>query len=203
MAKDCTSTALYESLKYCPGEPSTPGIRQAVYYVPKRAITTYPTLAASAESATGIAPLVEYNGNFVLAADEKFLRLDLIPEKGMVDSEPQGEDYFRTYLNKITLTHPKNDVAATAFARQALNDDLLYVVQQRDGKWRILGNEMFSTKTSPKLSTGEGATSAKGLTIEIEVTDVCPAPFYVGTLDTVDGEIDCSGNAVTDTADNT
>ncbi len=194
MAKDCTSTALYESLKYCQGKPVLPGIRQKVYVIPKRDIVKWPKLPETA--AAGMGELATYVGSFELAAEKSFLSLDLVLNKGMVEWETQGDKPWRTFLNKVTLHHAEVDEAATAYARQVLTDDMVYVVNQRDGKWRVLGNEMFETDTKPKGSTGEGASGESGTQFEVEVTDVCPAPFYVGTLTTEDGEIDCSGAAV-------
>jgi hypothetical protein len=39
---------------------------------------------------------------------------------------------------------------------------------------------------------GQGATGTTSTTINAEATDEVPAPFYVGTLATEDGDIDCS-----------
>ncbi len=199
MATNCQSLGLYESLNYCPGETVLPGIRNQVYCISKRDIVTYPTLpefgADVAMNTTSV-----YVGNFVFAAEKKAQRIDMVLNKGQVEWEVQGEDPAITFLNKATLSHPKTDEAAAAFQRLAAHDDLIYFVQVRSGKWRVLGNEMFNTVTKPKGSTGEGTTGESGSQFEIEATDVCPAPFYVGTLDTVDGEIACGSG---DEADST
>lgn len=193
MPSTCTANALYESLKFCTGTTVLPGIRQRVYFAAKRDIVMWPSLPAP--SASAISAAAEYAGNFTLAADKEWNVIDLTLNKGMIECETQGEKPSRTFLNKATLSHPHTDAAAAAFARQAVADDLVYIIQQRDGKYRVLGNEMFETDSKPKLSTGEGATGEAGLTIEIEVTDICPAPFYKGTLKTEDGEIKCDPSA--------
>lgn len=192
MSKQCTDAALYESLNFCQGKAILPGIRQKVYAQRKRNIVGWPTLPAAAEAA--MKELAIYQGNFTLAADQKWLCVDLTLNKGVVEWETQGEVPSRTFLNKATLNHPEIDEDAAAFSRQAIMDDFVYIVQQRDGKWRVLGNEAFQTDTKPKGSTGEGTTGEGGTTLEIEVTDVCPAPFYTGTLETDEGTFDCSTN---------
>ena len=48
-------------------------------------------------------------------------------------------------------------------------------------------------RVSPDL--GLRATGTTSTTINVEATDEVPAPFFVGTLETEDGDIDCSGNA--------
>jgi len=195
MSKQCTDAALYESLTFCQGKTILPGIRQKVYVQRKRNIATWPKLPDTAT--TNMRELAVYKGDFVLVADQKWLSIDLTLNKGQVEWETQGEVPSRTVLNKATFSHPEIDEDAAAFARQAVMDDFVYVVQQRDGKWRVLGNEAFQTDTKPKGSTGEGTGGEAGTQLEVEVTDVCPAPFYVGKLDTEDGELDCSTNAYT------
>lgn len=193
MAKTCTNTALYESLKYCKGKPVLPGIRQKGYFVSKDDITAWPTLPAAAK--TNMNEIATYTGSFTLAADKKWHVIDFTLNKGSISWETQGDIPARTFLNKATLNHPEIDEDAAAASRQMLYDDIVFVIPQRDGKYRVLGNEEFPTDTKPQGTTGEGTSGDVGTTLEIEVTDVCPAPFYVGTLDTDDGEIDCSGTA--------
>ena len=65
----------------------------------------------------------------------------------------------------------------------------MYLVQRRDGKFRVIGNEMFETDTKPKQDGGEGVTGEQGTSLEISVTDVCPAPYYPGKIETEDGDI--------------
>jgi len=191
MAKTCTNTALYESLKYCKGKPVLPGIRQRGYYISKDDITKWPTLPETAT--TAMSEIAIYSGSFTLAADKTFHAIDFTLNKGSISWETQGDAPARTFLNKATLNHPEIDEDAAAASRQMLYDDIVFVIPQRDGKWRVLGNEKFATDVKPQGTTGEGTSGDVGTTLEIEVTDLCPAPFYVGTLATDDGDIDCSG----------
>lgn len=183
----CASKALYKSLQHCAGKTVLSGIRQRVYYIPKSDIVTWPVLPDTATDAMG--KLATYEGNFVLASDKKWQFIDLVLNKGQIESETQGEKPSRSFLNKATLTNPAASADAAGFARQAVAEDLVYLIQQRDGQFRVLGNEMFETDTKPGFSTGEGATGEAGTTIAIEVTDLCPAPFYPGEIVTEAGKI--------------
>ena len=187
----CENTSIYDSLAFCTGQTSLPGLRKVVFYTPKRNIVRWPTLPESAIN--NMEEIAVYQGDFVMASDAVFKRIDMSLNKGVVDYEPQGEIPSRTFLNKGSFKHPFNNEKATAFARLANAEDFVFVTQQRDGKFRVLGNEMFETDTKVSGSTGEGTTGDVGTNINVEVTDVCPAPFYVGTLVTENGEIDCSG----------
>lgn len=190
MAKDCTNAALYESLDFCKGTTLLPGIRTRMYYIPKRDIVTWPKLPAEANA--NMAELAAYDGDFTLAADAKWHAIDLIDNKGKIESESQGDKPARSFVNKISVVHPETDEAATGFCRQANADDFVYLIQRRNGKFRVLGNEMFETDTKPKQDSGEGVTGDFGTTLEIEVTDICPAPYYTGKIVTEDGTIDAA-----------
>lgn len=188
--KTCENTSIYDSLAFCSGQTVLPGIRKRVFVIPKAQIVKWPTLPKMSDE---MKKLAIYDGSFTLAADAVFKHIDLSLNKGAINYETQGEKPSRSFLNKGSFKHPYNDEDAAAFARQAIADDLVFVVQQRNGKWRVLGNEMFETDVRVSGGTGEGTTGEVGTTIEVEVTDECAAPFYVGTLVTESGEIDCSG----------
>lgn len=62
------------------------------------------------------------------------------------------------------------------------------------GNYRVFGNEKWTTKNTVAQALGQGATGTTSTTISVEATDEVPAPFYRGTLETEDGDIDCSKN---------
>lgn len=198
---ECVSNDLYKSLGFCQGKPVLPGIRRRVYYQKKSNIAKWPKLPElDAEGAT-MEKIATYEGDFILAADKKWLSLDVLTAKSDVSSEAQGEKPSVTVLNKANLLHSGTDEAATGFCRMALNDDLVFLSQQRNGKFRVIGNEAFETTVKPSQTTGQGDTGESGTTLEVSVTDVCPAPFYAGKIETEDGTISgADGSAVTDEA---
>ena len=190
MAKECTNAALYDSLPFCKGKTILPGIRSRLYYVPKRDIVSWPTLPDTAK--TDMSELATYEGNFTLGSDKYWNFIDLVDNKGKIESERQGDKPARSFINKTSVVHPETDEYATGFARQANSDDFVYLTQVRNGKFRVLGCEAFSTDTKPKQDSGEGVTGDFGTTLDIEATDVCPAPYYKGKIVTKDGIIDAA-----------
>lgn len=188
MATDCTTTDMYESLKWCEGKTVLPGIRPKVYFIKKANIVKWPKLPDIGDTQS-MKDLAIYVGNFVLAADKNWLTLNSLSTKSNVTSEVQGEKPSRTTLNKCSIKHPGTEEDAAGFCRQAMADDLVFLVQQRNGKFRVMGCEEFEADIKPSLALGEGVTGEAGTTIEIEATDVCPAPFYQGKIETADGDI--------------
>ncbi len=192
-SSNCTTKSLYEGLPWCQGSPVLPGIRGKVYYIPKKDIVTWPTLP-SADGSDGqtMADLATYKGNFTLKADKKWLLLDVVDKSSSVSSEAQGEQPCITSLNKATFLHPGTKAAVTGFVRQANTDDVVYIVFEKTGEARVIGNAMYQTTTKAAQASGSSPTDSAGTTIEVEVTDLCPAPFYPGDIETEDGTIDGS-----------
>ena len=197
MPQDCTTANLYDSLRFCDGNVVIPGIRRRVYYIPKSNIVSYPTLPDVDADGASMGSIATYVGNFVLAADSKFKYIDIDDASSNVDSESQGEMYSRTFLNKATFKHPGKAEEATGFARMANNSDLLFLYQERSGKFRVLGNDKFTTNVKPAQNSGAKETDASGTTLSIEVSDVCPAPFYTGEIPLDSGVLNTSTCEIT------
>ena len=107
MATECSNAALYSSLGFCKGKPLLPGIRTRVYYIPKSDIVKFPTLPEKATES--MASLATYTGAFELEAEKKWKYIDLIDNKGKIESESQGDFPARTFINKISLVHPETE----------------------------------------------------------------------------------------------
>lgn len=182
----CTAGAPFASLRFCSGERVLPGIRTAIYYINKNDILTWPTLPSPSDEDADLAALATYTGEFTLRADKKWQRIDLTTGKGNVEWETQGERPSCTFLNKLTASHPGTAEEAAGFCSIAQNADLVFLVQQRDGRFRVLGSEMFETVVKPKGSLGEGTSTNASTDIEIEATDIVPAPFFPGKIVTAD-----------------
>mgnify|MGYP001359460802 CR=1 FL=1 len=190
MAKVCTS--IQKSLGWCQGTPELPGVKRRIYYLAKSEIVVFPQLP---RDELGRATSAILAGSFTLAADAKWKYIDIIPDKAQLTSEAQGELPSQTQLNKLTAVHPGVGADASAAAAYINNTDNVFVVEDMKGNFRVLGNDKWSTKATVAQDLGQGTTGTTSTTISVEATDEVPAPFYVGTLETEDGDIDCSGKA--------
>ena len=193
---ECTITNIYDDLKFCKGKTVLPGLRPKVYYIPKEQIVKFPKLPAVDEEGATMESIGTYDGDFVFAADAVAKRIDILTPASNVTAASQGEKPSKTFANSCTLKYAGNNAAAVGFSRLANSDDFVYFVQQRDGQFRVVGNEMYETNTNPSMDSGMAETDASGTTLEITVSDVCPAPYYVGKLATSDGVLDCATGAI-------
>lgn len=186
-------TSLQKSIGWCQGTPELPGVKRRIYYLAKNQIVTFPPLPRDESGRVTSSVLT---GSFVLAADAKWLYIDILPDKSQLTSEAQGELPSQTQLNKLTAVHPGVGEEASAAAAYINNSDNVFVVEDMKGNYRVLGNDKWSTKSTVAQDLGQGATGTTSTTISVEATDEVPAPFYTGTLVTEDGTIDCSDGSV-------
>lgn len=159
-------------------------MRRRLYMIPKSFIAAWPTLPSLDDQTppTEMKDLAIYNGDFTLAENKYFTFIDLKDEASNATFEPVGEKGSKLFNNKANaiITGIPDDVKG--FARQAVDDDIVYVYQQRDGKFCVLGNEEFECVTDPSGDTGTEATGATTTTLAINVNDICPVPTYKGKL---------------------
>lgn len=175
---------MYNNLDWEEGKAAAPGIRPVLYYIPKSDIVSWPSFVADP---TTSAQEVTYDGGFTLDTDKTWKRINCIAIKSPLTSEPQGEIRSKTFMNKLTVVTALTDEDATAFAKDANNDDLVYIVQEKLGKYRVVGNELWNTETKVSQNTGGAPTDEVGTNLEIEVSDLMPAPFFDHEIVHADG----------------
>ena len=202
----CTTKSLYKSIEACPGKKNLPGIRRRLYYKNKAAIATFPKLPdVGAEEVADMAALARLQGDFTLAAEEYWQFIDLKDEASNVTYESVGEDGSKLFNNQANAIVSGQDDEVKGFARQALNDDIVYVYQDRAGKFCVLGNEMFKCHTSPSGDTAAEAArdtdnaADNALTNDVNTNDTVTAPVNDTVKD--DGIIDNAGDAVSNVVD--
>lgn len=186
MSKCTEQNTLYEDIEFCQGKKSLPGIRPYIFGISKRDIATWPTIGA----AESLAEVAAYTGDFTLVADKVWHKLELVPEDGQFTCESQGTYGSKTFKNAVTVSMPGTEEEATGYIAQANNDDMVYLVPQRNGKYRVMGSEAFNTELSLKQDSGKAATDSNVTTMEISATDEYPAPFYAGKIVTSYGTYD-------------
>ena len=183
---DCTVNKVYGSIEACPGRSVLAGIRRRLFFIPKSDIVKWPTLpklnATGDDAAKDMGALATYVGSFTLKADATWKFIDLKDNASNVTHDTVGELGSQIIENKATAIVAGNSKELAGFGRQSKNDDLVYVYQERDGAFRVLGNDMYSTDTKNSSDTAAEATGAKTTTFTIAVYDDCPAPYYEGDL---------------------
>ena len=178
---------LQKSLAWCMGTPELPGIRKRIYYISKDQIAEWPTYIRDVNNRR--MKKAAYRGDFVLVADAKWKYIDIIPEKSQLTSEPQGELPSQTQLNKLVAVFPGVSPEASAAACYLNNSDNVFLVEDMKGFFRVVGCRKWFTKTTVSQDNGQGPTGNTSTTINVEAPDEVPSPFYMGNIETEDGDV--------------
>lgn len=191
-------TVKIANLDFKSGKPNPSGILPIAYAIKKSLITSWPTIVDDPEAADAtLASMVNYEGDFVLAEGATFISIYSTHGKGKAYWEAQGEADCKSYINKATLSFPSIDDNSRGYAKMVVNDDYVYVVPAPGNKFHVIGHQDYPTLSSVNGDTGDAATSAHGLTINVECTDTTPLPCYTGELKLADKTIDCATGAET------
>lgn len=177
---------IQKSLGWCQGTPELPGVKRRIYYISKGDIVAWPTLP---RDNNGRITSAIYDGSFTLKADTKWKYIDILPDKSQLTSEAQGEVPSQTQLNKLTAVHPGIGEEASNLSLYINNYDVVYLIKDMKGKYRVVGSVRWQTKSTVSQDLGQGPTGTTSTTITVEATDVCPAPFYEGIIETELGDI--------------
>lgn|GEM_PF-1548698 len=202
--KECTTKNVYESIKACPGQKTVPGIRRCIYFVSMYSVVTWPKLPKLGdEEVTKMESLSQLKGDFVLAAEKFFRSIELKDKASNVTFETVGNSGSKLFTNKANAIVVGMPDEVKGFIRQAIDDKLIVVYQQRDGKFCVLGNEDFPCETSGSGDTGSDPTNGDMTsTIALESYDECPVPTYTGKLPLSATEyLDCADGLVKKTAE--
>ncbi|MDE6330059.1 MAG: hypothetical protein K2L83_05020 [Muribaculaceae bacterium] len=181
-----TCDVLQQSISWCEGAPSVPGIRREIYFTAISNIVSKPVLP---EDELHRPTDVILQGDYVTKADKVFYKAQGLPNKNQYTSDPQGEQGSQTQLNKLSFIYPSTDEEASRFCLNFNNTPCVVLFCDNCGRWRVLRNHFGLLKAEIKQDSGQSVTGETGTTIEFSDTDkICP-PFFRGKITTEDGEI--------------
>lgn len=178
--------SIIKSMGWCPGRAVKPGIRRRVYGISADQIIGWPTIQ---RDTFGRVTSSIVKGNFSLVEDAVWAVFEHIPNKAEFKSETQGEYPSQTFKVTASIVHPGVDDAAATATAALLNSNCVFLVEDMDGKFRILGSEDYDTVVTTSRDNGQGPTGTAGTTISIEASMDVDAAFYVGEIVTEEGTV--------------
>ena len=183
-------TSVLKKMDWCQGKPVRPGIKRRTYYISADDILNWPALG---KDELGRITDVTYKENFTLAEGVKWQYIDHLADKAEFKSEIQGEYPSQTFKNTATLVHPGVGPEAATATAALLNSNIIMLVEDMDGRFRVIGSQYYDTKVSISRDQGQGPTGTAGTTITVEASDLVDSPFYEGEIPTEDGIINEGG----------
>lgn len=171
---------------WCQGRPVKPGIRRRIFGVTIDQILKFPEIQ---RDEIGRVKSSLLKGNFTLVEDAVWAVFEHLPNKAEFKSETQGEYPSQSFKVTCTFVYPGVDQAAADATVAFLNSSGVFLVEDMDGRFRMIGSEDYDTVISSSRDNGQGPTGTAGTTITIEASMEVDAPFYIGEIQTEDGTI--------------
>ena len=171
------------------GKQNMAGLIGDIYFVPIEDVddTLLPAV-------TGVGEL-SISANITLKATKKFFKIYHTSETGKVESNSVGERDGKSVESMLEFFHPGNSEEVAKFKRQVLNTNGLWLYEDTDGNFRILGLSVLdpgATATSLALkasveagntTTGDQRGSQRGTTFTVKFTAPHDPLFYSGLID--------------------
>ncbi len=181
-----TCQLIVKSMKWCQGKTVKPGIRRRAFAISLDQVIKFPSYTRDQLGRVKSAML---QGNFQLVEDAKWAVIEHLPAKAEFKSEVQGEYPSQTFKVNATLVHPGVGKEAAEATASFLNSNCIFLVEDMDGNFRLIGSEDYDSVTTSSRDNGQGPTGTAGTTINIEASMEFDAPIYTGKIVTEDGTI--------------
>ena len=143
---------LLKSLGWCYGTPVKPGIRRRVYGIDGSKIVKWPTFT---RDELGRITSAIMQGNFELAEGAKWAYIDHLPDKASFKSETQGEPPSQSFKVTAEIVHPGVGQEAAEATASLLNSNMVFLVQDMMGNYRVIGSEDYDTLATSSRDNGQ------------------------------------------------
>lgn len=184
---------LFKSMGWCQGRTVKPGIRRHLYGVTNDQILKFPEIQ---RDELGRVKSSLLKGNFSLVEGAVWAVFDHLPNKAEFKSETQGEYPSQSYKVTCKFVYPGVDQAAADATVAFLNASGVFLVEDMDGNFRMIGSEDYDVVITSSRDNGQGPTGTAGTTITIEASMDVDAPFYIGVIETEDGTVQAAAPTV-------
>lgn len=118
------------------------------------------------------------------ATGKGFLKLQVIPKTGNIESTLAGEDDGKVYNNAFTFAIKTNKPEVVGLARWMKNQDMIFLVKEIGGNIRQIGGKEIPGRLTEATGTlgGGGHDGRKQISFTISDTQAYPAPVYTGAI---------------------
>ena len=174
----------FEDLLAVDGQDNTSGLAVDIYVAKIDDILTLPEPVLNDSTGSGkFADLVTISGDIQMKPGKYFRKIQAIIETAKLDGTLQGEMDGKSSLNRLDFTLAGNKADALGFQQWAKNGSLVFIVQDQDGKKRILGHRAYPAKFVEGVgTTGAASTERKQITFAFQSVRKGAAPYFTGRV---------------------
>ena len=162
------------------GEANSPGVKIKTFMVPAEDIDVFPALKAS----TNPGDTITLDGDIILKANKAWKRLDILTDSGEVKDVLVGSPGSKSWESTFDHIVPKANAEQLEYHNCTANACFVMIVQDKQGKFRVLGNPDLPAKIETnEVTTGKDSGGSRGATVQVKSSVGTPAPFYIGLID--------------------
>lgn len=183
--------SIVKSMGWCQGKTVKPGIRRRMFLIAADQILKWPTIK---RDTLGRVTSSVMQGSFQLVEGAKWAKIEHLPAKAEFKSETQGEYPSQTFKVSGKFVHPGVGEEAADATASLLNTNAVGLVEDMDGRFRVIGSEDYDSVITSQRDNGQGPTGTAGTTVNMEASMEADAFFYEGEIVTEDGTINEAAN---------
>lgn len=183
--------SIVKSMGWCQGKTVKPGIRRRMFLIAADQILKWPTIK---RDTLGRVTSSVMQGSFTLVEGAKWAKIEHLPAKAEFKSETQGEYPSQTFKVSGKFVHPGVGEEAADATASLLNTNAVGLVEDMDGRFRVIGSEDYDSVITSQRDNGQGPTGTAGTTVNMEASMEADAFFYEGEIVTEDGTINEAAN---------
>lgn len=178
--------SIVKSMGWCQGKTVKPGIRRRMFLLAADQILKWPTIK---RDTLGRVTSSVMEGSFQLVEGAKWAKIEHLPAKAEFKSETQGEYPSQTFKVSGKFVHPGVGEEAADATASLLNTNAVGLVEDMDGRFRVIGSEDYDSVITSQRDNGQGPAGTAGTTVNMEASMEADAFFYEGEIVTEDGTI--------------
>jgi len=162
------------------GQDNTAGLMTEFYFAKLDDIDTFPTPIADPTTPEEKMTISE---DFVMKDGKGFHKGYMTWGRGGVSWSLQGPMDGKSFTHNFEFYKPGADKESLAFLSLAKNENLVFIVKDKDGNFRVVGSEGIPAKMdSVDGGTGQSGEDDKGDTITFVSEGANPPYFYEGSV---------------------
>lgn len=162
------------------GQDNSGGLQQEFYFAKLSDIATFPT---PIDAPTTPTEKMTISSDFVMKSGKNFHKGYMTWGRGGVSWTLQGPMDGKSFRHNFEFYKPGADEESLSFLSLAKNENLVFIMKDKDGKFRVVGSEGIPAKMdSSEGGTGQTGEDDKGDTITFVSEGANPPYFYSGTI---------------------
>jgi hypothetical protein len=169
----------YEALDWQSGKKNIPGLKPVGYFGFTSEASSIPELP---ETPVAMSNAGVITANITMKSGKTMYPMYGTLTKLNLKGEPVGERDSMMKNRTLQWKYPDTDEAGIGFDIASNNANMFFVVEDQNGRARLIGNKSIPASVKSSDDTGSAPGDDKGYTFEISDFGIGAAPIYEGDI---------------------